>query len=113
MRIAFIGLGNMGGGMAANQAKAGRQVAAFDLSSDALKRAQEHGCSPVASVAEEMARTPPDEATRDWSSPPASSSPGAPALVGDCELLEELGRSEWRIRRLDKKVLGKPDHARL
>ena len=31
MRIAFIGLGNMGGGMAANQAKAGRQVAAFDL----------------------------------------------------------------------------------
>ena len=26
MRIAFIGLGNMGGGMAANQAKAGRQV---------------------------------------------------------------------------------------
>jgi len=52
MRIAFIGLGNMGGGMAANQAKAGRQVAAFDLSEDALKRAGEHGCSPVASVAE-------------------------------------------------------------
>ena len=52
MRIAFIGLGNMGGGMAANQAKAGRQVAAFDLSADALKRAGEHGCSPVASVAD-------------------------------------------------------------
>jgi 3-hydroxyisobutyrate dehydrogenase len=52
MRIAFIGLGNMGGGMAANQAKAGRQVAAFDLSADALKRAGEHGCSPAASVAE-------------------------------------------------------------
>ncbi len=31
-RIAFIGLGNMGGGMAANQAKAGHDVAAFDLS---------------------------------------------------------------------------------
>ena len=52
MRIAFIGLGNMGGGMAANQAKAGRQVAAFDLSADALKRAGDHGCSPVASVAD-------------------------------------------------------------
>ena len=30
-KIAFIGLGNMGGGMAANQAKAGHAVAAFDL----------------------------------------------------------------------------------
>lgn len=56
MRIAFIGLGNMGGGMAANQAKAGRQVAAFDLSPDALKRAGEQGCSPAASV---------DEAVKD------------------------------------------------
>ena len=52
MRIAFIGLGNMGGGMAANQAKAGRQVAAFDLSAEALKRAEGQGCSPAASVAE-------------------------------------------------------------
>ena len=37
--VAFIGLGNMGSGMAANQAKAGRQVLAFDLSPDALARA--------------------------------------------------------------------------
>ena len=35
-KIAFIGLGNMGGGMAANQAKAGHQVSAFDLSDAAL-----------------------------------------------------------------------------
>ena len=28
LRLAFIGLGNMGGGMAANQAKAGREVLA-------------------------------------------------------------------------------------
>ncbi|HEY9217952.1 MAG TPA: NAD(P)-binding domain-containing protein, partial [Phenylobacterium sp.] len=41
MRIAFIGLGNMGGGMAANQAKAGHRVAAFDLSEDALSRARQ------------------------------------------------------------------------
>ena len=52
MRIAFIGLGNMGGGMAANQAKGGRDVAAFDLSADALKRAADNGCSPVGSAAE-------------------------------------------------------------
>lgn len=42
-RIAFIGLGNMGGGMAANQAKAGHAVAAFDLSQDALDRAAAAG----------------------------------------------------------------------
>ena len=52
MRIAFIGLGAMGGGMAANQAKAGRQVAAFDLSREALDKAVSQGCTAVGSVAE-------------------------------------------------------------
>ena len=52
MRIAFIGLGAMGGGMAANQAKAGREVAAYDLSTDALDRAKAHGCEPVRSAAD-------------------------------------------------------------
>lgn len=52
MKIAFIGLGNMGGGMAANLAKAGHEVRAFDLSEDALARAVEAGCSRVASAAE-------------------------------------------------------------
>jgi 3-hydroxyisobutyrate dehydrogenase len=51
-RIAFIGLGNMGGGMAANLAKAGHDVRAFDLSADALDRAKAAGCLPMASVAE-------------------------------------------------------------
>lgn len=51
-RIAFIGLGNMGGGMAANLAKAGHDVRAFDLSADALARAKAAGCLPAASAAE-------------------------------------------------------------
>jgi len=51
-RVAFIGLGNMGSGMAANQAKAGREVVAFDLSADALARAKEQGMTPAASAAE-------------------------------------------------------------
>ncbi|WP_010187662.1 3-hydroxyisobutyrate dehydrogenase [Sphingomonas sp. PAMC 26605] len=51
-RIAFIGLGNMGGGMAANLAKAGHDVRAFDLSQDALDRAKAAGCVPASSVAE-------------------------------------------------------------
>lgn len=52
MKIAFIGLGNMGGGMAANLAKAGHEVHAFDLSEDALARAVEAGCTRAASAGE-------------------------------------------------------------
>ncbi|MBA3862345.1 MAG: 3-hydroxyisobutyrate dehydrogenase [Erythrobacter sp.] len=44
MKIAFIGLGNMGGGMAANLARAGHEVRAFDLSDAALASAREAGC---------------------------------------------------------------------
>ena len=51
-RVAFIGLGNMGGGMAANLAKKGHDVRAFDLSADALAKAKAAGCLPVASAAE-------------------------------------------------------------
>ncbi|WP_300974128.1 3-hydroxyisobutyrate dehydrogenase [Sphingomonas sp. LHG3406-1] len=50
-KIAFIGLGNMGGGMAANLAKAGHEVRAFDLSEAALAKAVERGCSEAADAA--------------------------------------------------------------
>jgi 3-hydroxyisobutyrate dehydrogenase len=46
-RIGFIGLGNMGGGMAANLAKGGHDVRAFDLSQEALDKAKAAGCLPV------------------------------------------------------------------
>ena len=51
-RVAFIGLGNMGGGMAANLAKAGHDVRAFDLSEEALTRAEAAGCLRAASAIE-------------------------------------------------------------
>ena len=51
-RIAFIGLGNMGGGMAANLVKAGHEVHAFDLSPEALARAKDNGCQTYTSVQE-------------------------------------------------------------
>jgi len=54
-RIAFIGLGNMGGGMAANLAKAGHDVVAFDLSEEALARAEGRGCRRAASAADAVA----------------------------------------------------------
>ena len=52
MKIAFIGLGNMGGGMAANLVKAGHEVRAFDLSAEAATRAQGNGCSVHPAVSE-------------------------------------------------------------
>jgi 3-hydroxyisobutyrate dehydrogenase len=53
--IAFIGLGHMGGGMAANLAKAGHAVRAFDLSAAAMETAQANGCLSAASAAEAIA----------------------------------------------------------
>lgn len=52
MKIAFIGLGNMGGGMAANLVKAGHEVRAFDLSPEALERARSNGCETFGTVRE-------------------------------------------------------------
>lgn len=48
--IAFIGLGNMGSGMAANLVKAGHDVKAFDLSQAAVAQAVEQGASAAGSA---------------------------------------------------------------
>ncbi|QND23190.1 3-hydroxyisobutyrate dehydrogenase (plasmid) [Rhizobium leguminosarum bv. viciae] len=46
-RIAFIGLGNMGGPMAANLVKSGHEVLGFDLAASVLKAAEESGVKPA------------------------------------------------------------------
>jgi 3-hydroxyisobutyrate dehydrogenase len=51
-KIAFIGLGNMGGPMAANLCKAQHHVAAFDLSDAAVAGAVEKGAHKAKSAAE-------------------------------------------------------------
>jgi 3-hydroxyisobutyrate dehydrogenase len=51
-KIAFIGLGHMGGGMAPNLVKAGHEVRAFDLVADAVDKAAAAGCSPASSAAD-------------------------------------------------------------
>lgn len=51
-RIAFIGLGNMGGPMAANLVKSGHAVSGFDLSEASVKSAAEAGVDPAASLTE-------------------------------------------------------------
>lgn len=51
-KIAVIGLGNMGGPMAANLVKAGHQVSGFDLSPEAVGQAQQAGIIVSASTIE-------------------------------------------------------------
>jgi 3-hydroxyisobutyrate dehydrogenase len=51
-KIAFIGLGHMGGGMAPNLAKAGHEVRAFDLVPEAVSHAVEGGCAAAVSAAD-------------------------------------------------------------
>ena len=53
-RTAFVGLGAMGSGMAANLARHG-EVAAFDIVAPALEAAARAGCRPAGSVAEAVA----------------------------------------------------------
>ena len=55
MKIAFVGLGNMGGGMALNLVKAGHDVVAFDLADAALAKACEGGCARAGSAIEAAA----------------------------------------------------------
>ncbi len=50
--VGFIGLGNMGIGMATNLVKAGHKVRGFDLSKDAQKAAKSNGCEIVENVNE-------------------------------------------------------------
>jgi 3-hydroxyisobutyrate dehydrogenase len=53
MRVGFIGIGNMGWPMAANIAKAGHELAVFDLDQDRTARfAREHNARAASSVAE-------------------------------------------------------------
>jgi 3-hydroxyisobutyrate dehydrogenase len=51
-RIAFIGLGHMGGPMAANLVKAGHDVHVFDLVAAAVEQAVTHGASAAANAIE-------------------------------------------------------------
>ena len=54
-RIAFIGLGNMGGPMAANLVKAGHALRVFDLVPEALAHAVEAGAVAASSAADTLA----------------------------------------------------------
>ena len=54
-KVAFFGLGNMGGPMAANLVKAGFEVCAFDLQPASVQKAVNDGCSAASSEKEAVA----------------------------------------------------------
>jgi 3-hydroxyisobutyrate dehydrogenase len=105
--VGFIGLGNMGGGMAANLAKAGHEVLAFDLSEAALARAQERGCRRAASAAEAVADAeavvtmlPAGKHVRDVYETSVIGAAPKTAILMDCSTIdvatarEEIGKAE-------------------
>ena len=119
-RIAFIGLGNMGGGMAANLAKAGHEVRAFDLSEAALAKAEERGCQRVASAGEAVAEAdavvtmlPAGKHVRDvYESSVIGTAPKSAILI-DCSTIdvatarEEIGKAAAQgYRMVDAPVSG-------
>ena len=56
-KVAFIGLGNMGGPMAINLVKAGHEVTVFDLSEAACRQLSDAGADVASSAAEAAANT--------------------------------------------------------
>ncbi|MGG5818982.1 3-hydroxyisobutyrate dehydrogenase [Falsiroseomonas sp. HW251] len=96
-RIGFVGLGNMGGPMARNLAKAGHEVAVFDIVPDLVARCVAAGATGAASAAEaargaEVAITmlPAGQHVRDaWlgaGGMAAASPPGA--VLVDCSTID-------------------------
>lgn len=51
-RVGVIGLGNMGGGMAASLVRSGFEVTGFDNATDAVEKARSNGVTPLATIAE-------------------------------------------------------------
>lgn len=93
-RIAFIGLGNMGGPMAANLVKAGHEVAGFDLAATVLKAAEEHGVKPASHLSQAIAEAETvitmlpqgKHVLTAWTDILASAPPGT--LVIDCSTVD-------------------------
>jgi 3-hydroxyisobutyrate dehydrogenase len=118
MKIAFIGLGNMGGGMAANLAKAGHEVHAFDLSPDALARAQGAGCvgyaharDAVAGVEAVVSMLPNGAIVESVFGGDVIGQAPVGALLMDCSTIDVAtarrdGEAERRHRMVDAPVSG-------
>ena len=92
--IAFIGLGNMGCGMALRQAAAGRRVLAYDIAADAVAKAVAGGCAKAAGLREAAAEAavvvtmlPAGPQVREVYAQLLASAP-ASALLIDCSTVD-------------------------
>ena len=108
-RVAFIGLGNMGSGMAANLAKAGHEVRAFDLSAEALERAEKNGCKRAGSAAEAVADAdavvtmlPAGKHVRDVYESSVIGTAPADAILMDCSTID-VGTARQEIEKASGK----------
>ena len=90
MRVAFIGLGNMGGPMAINLKRAGYTVQASDLSADAIAKVRVEGVAddPSTEIAEGLPSSP--TIWQQWAPLPGHATPQGDAfpvmgvwIVGD------------------------------
>ena len=117
--IAFIGLGNMGGPMAANLAKAGHQVTGFDLVTSSCEAAKAEGVTIAASATEAaswaeivLTMLPAGKhVVSVWSE--VAPSVRAGGLIVDCSTIDvESARrahaiaAEFSLRSLDAPVSG-------
>jgi 3-hydroxyisobutyrate dehydrogenase len=106
-RVAFIGLGNMGSGMAANLARAGHEVRAFDLSEAALAKAEQSGCVRSGSAAQAVADAeavvtmlPAGKHVRDVYESSVIGAAPTTAILIDCSTIDlvtardEIGKAE-------------------
>jgi 3-hydroxyisobutyrate dehydrogenase len=119
-RVGFIGLGNMGSGMAANLAKAGHEVRAFDLSEEALAKAEKNGCARAASAAEAVkdaeavvTMLPAGKHVRDVYESSVIGSAPKDAILMDCSTIdvatarEEIGKAAAQgYQMIDAPVSG-------
>ena len=94
-RIAFIGLGQMGGGMAPHLAAAGHEVLAYDLSQDAVDRVVAAGCRPaqcteaaVADAEAVISMLPSGQHVRDLYSGEILPHAAPGALLIDCSTID-------------------------
>src|SRR3546814_10439443 len=97
----------MGSGMAANLAKAGHDVRAFDLSAEALERAKKAGCLPVGSTAAAVEKAeavvtmlPAGKHVRDVYENHILGKAPATAILMDCSTIDVATRSEEHTSEL-------------
>ena len=62
MRIGFVGLGKMGGGMVERLLKAGHEIVGFDPNRDALEKSKKKGAWPATSLEDLVNKLSPPRA---------------------------------------------------